>query len=67
MHRTERRDHRSPEGPARTCRPRRPDHKQLHSDHDLIEALRAGRVDDRHPDPVARLLIRWRGEISAGT
>jgi len=43
------------------------EHQQLRADDDLIEAIRTGQVDDRHPDPVARLLVRWRDHTSAGT
>jgi hypothetical protein len=41
-------------------------HDQLLADDQLIEAVRAGRVDEHHSDPVARLLARWRTGITTG-
>jgi hypothetical protein len=41
-------------------------HDQLLADDQLIEAVRAGRVDEHHPDPVARLLARWRTGSTTG-
>jgi hypothetical protein len=48
--------------PARWAVP----HDQLLADDQLIEAVRAGGVDEHHPDPVARLLARWRTGITTG-
>lgn len=65
MPRAERRDPRSPQHAERARWSRRGRHRQLHADHDLIEAVRAGQVDDRHPDPLARLLAHWRDQTCA--
>jgi hypothetical protein len=67
MRRTERRDPRSPHHAELTRSSRRIEHQQLRADHDLIEAVRAGQVDDQHPDPIARLLAHWRDHTFAGT
>ena len=67
MRRTGRRDPRSPRHAEPSRWSRRMEHQQLRADDDLIEAIRTGQVDDRHPDPVARLLVRWRDHTSAGT
>jgi hypothetical protein len=40
---------------------------QLLADDQLIEAVRAGRVDEHHPDPLGRLLVRWRTAITKGS
>jgi hypothetical protein len=37
---------------------------RLVADDLLIEAVRAERVDEHHPDPLARLLARWRAYIT---
>jgi hypothetical protein len=42
-------------------------HNQLLADDPLIEAVRAGRVDEHHSDPVARLLARWRTGITTAS
>jgi hypothetical protein len=43
------------------------EHEQVRADHELIETVRVGGVTDEHPDPLARLLARWRTSIHAGT
>ncbi|WP_433502731.1 hypothetical protein ACQP04_23510 [Pseudonocardia halophobica] len=40
---------------------------QLLADDQLIEAVRAERVDEHHPDPIARLLARWRADITTAS
>jgi hypothetical protein len=50
--------------PARWAVPYEVPYDQLLADDQLIEAVRAERVDEHHPDPLARLLACWRAGIT---
>lgn len=50
--------------PTRWAVPYEVPYDQMLADDQLIEAVRAERVDEHHPDPLARLLARWRAGIT---